>query len=178
MIRAPESFTTDRLYARRSDDSDGDFLLAMWSDPRVTDWLGGSRDAAGVAALQAHWSELWQSGEYGAWIVLDASDGERLGWVLLHPMDFGGTRGTEVGWAMRPERWGEGLTSEAATHVVEIGFAELGYEELLSGTMTTNVASERVMKKLGFTYVGETEHAGLPHLLYRLDRKSWEQRNG
>lgn len=178
MTQAPDSFTTERLEARRSADSDRDFLLAMWSDPRVTDWLGGPRDLAAVVALQHHWDELWEHGRYGAWIVQDRTDGEPLGWVLLHPMDFGGTVGTEVGWAMRPDRWGLGLTSEAAARVVDIGFGDLGYQELISGTMTTNVASERVMQKLGFACMGETEHAGLPHVLYRLSRNDWEQRNG
>ncbi len=178
MTQVPESFTTTRLEARRPDGSDRAFLLAMWSDPRVTEWLGGSRDLAGVVALEAHWNDLWTGGRYGAWIVRDRNRGDRLGWVLLHPMDFGGTRGTEVGWAMRPDRWGDGLTTEAAARVVDIGFVDLGYEELLSGTMTTNIASERVMQKLGFARVGETEHAGLPHVLYRLRRDDWEQRNG
>src|SRR5882672_11351192 len=98
---------TARLEARRPDDSDEEFLLGMWSDRRVTDWLGGPRDAAAVAVLRLHFDDLWRSGRYGVWILLDRNDGERLGWVLLQPMDFGGIQGTEVGWAMRPDRWGE-----------------------------------------------------------------------
>jgi hypothetical protein len=32
------------------------------------------------------------------------------------------------------------------------------------------------MEKLGFEYDTEVEHAGLPHVLYRLDRTTWGQR--
>ena len=38
-----------------------------------------------------------------------------------------------------------------------------------------NEPSRRVMEKVGFTYDTEVEHAGLPHVLYRLDRTTWEQ---
>ena len=31
-------------------------------------------------------------------------------------------------------------------------------------------ASRRVMEKVGFTYEGDIEHAGLPHVLYRHSR--------
>lgn len=178
MSPVPEVFRTERLEARSPNDADEDFLVAMWSQPRVTDWLGGPRDATGVAKLRAHFDDLWRGGRHGVWILRDLADGDRLGWVLLHPMDFGGTRGTEVGWAMRPDRWGEGLTSEAAAQVVEIGFVDCGFDELLSGTMVENRASRRVMEKIGFVYDCDVVHEDLPHALYRLDRDTWEKSRG
>ena len=40
------------------------------------------------------------------------------------------------------------------------------------------VASRGVMAKLGFVYDCDVEHSGLPHLIYRLDRATWEKTNG
>ncbi len=131
-----------------------------------------------MRSLLDHWDDLWASPATGAWVLADRADGRPVGWVLLHPMDFGGHRGTEVGWAIRTDRRREGLASEAAARVVEIGFAECGHDELLSGTMTTNVASRGVMAKLGFRYDADVLHAGLPHVLYRLDRDTWEESRG
>ena len=65
-------------------------------------------------------------------------------------MDFGGQTGIEVGWAIAADRWREGLASEAAARVVEIGFDDCGLDEIVSFTMVENVASRGVMEKFGF----------------------------
>lgn len=173
-MTAPESFLTERLAAARPRPADEAFLIETWSDARVTNWLGGPRDRTGVRALFAHWDDLWDSQGLGGWILRDRDDGIPVGWVLLHPMDFGGNTGIEVGWTIVADRWREGLATEAAQRVVEIAFTDCGLDELVSGTMVDNVASQGVMRKLGFSYDCDTEHAGLPHVLYRLTRKDWE----
>ncbi len=177
-MNAPESFSTARLAAARPVSADEDFLIEAWADARVTKWLGGMRDRAAVLALFAHWDDLWDSQGLGCWILRDRNDGIPVGWVLLHPMDFGGHTGIEVGWAIIADRWREGLATEAAHRVVEIAFADCGLDELLSGTMTENVASRGVMEKIGFVYEGDVVHADLPHVLYRLDRETWEKSRG
>ena len=179
MTRAPETFETERLRARRPDAADADFLVATWSDPRVTQWLGGGRDRDAVRTLLARWDDLLHHESYGVWLLDDRTTEQPVGWILLHPMDFGGHTGTEIGWAIVADRWREGLASEAAARVVEIAFTDCALAELISGTMTTNMASRGVMEKLGFTYDAEVEHAGLPHVLYRLYREAWgHNRNG
>jgi RimJ/RimL family protein N-acetyltransferase len=67
-----------------------------------------------------------------------------------------------------PERWGEGIATElAAASVGEA--AALGIAGLVAVTMPANVASRRVMEKLGMTYDHTFEY-GIwgPHVLYRL----------
>jgi RimJ/RimL family protein N-acetyltransferase len=177
MPRAPERFTTARLDAIRPVATDEEFLVATWSDPRVTDWLGGPRDRATVQQTLARWDRLWDEQGYGPWILSDRSNGDPLGWVLLHPIVFGGTvGGIEVGWTIVADRWREGLASEAAGRVVEIAFVDCGLDALMSGTMVDNAASRGVMEKVGFRYDTELDHAGLRHVIYRLDRSEWERR--
>ncbi len=178
MSRAPASFTTERLRARRPDATDTEFLVATWADPRVTAWLGGGRDRQGVRALLTHFDDLWARESCGAWLLADRETEQPVGWILLHPMEFGGHTGTEIGWAIVPQRWREGLASEAATRVAEIAFTECALAEVISGTMIDNVASRGVMEKIGFVYDCEVVHADLPHVLYRLDRQTWEQTHG
>ena len=176
MSRAPEQFSTARLTARPPTRVDEEFLVATWSDPRVTEWLGGGRDRDAVRGLLAHFDDLWRHESYGVWLLSDRATEQPVGWVLLHPMDFGGHTGTEIGWAIVADRWREGLASEAASHVVEIAFTTCRLDEIISGTLPHNVASRGVMEKLGFAYDREVEHAGLPHVLYRLDAETWGQR--
>ncbi len=73
----------------------------------------------------------------------------------------------ELPWALVPERWNEGLGTEAAVAAVETA-RRLGLSEVVALTLRTNTASRRVMDKAGLRLMEEIQHAGLPHLLYRL----------
>ena len=92
----------------------------------------------------------------------------------------GGPQGThvagrdevEIGWTVDPDRWGQGLATELGAASVAHAFGPLGLAEVVSFTLIENRASRRVMEKLGFAYEGETEYAGLPHVLYRLSAAS------
>lgn len=59
---APDTFSTDRLVARRIDRADEPFLEAMFRDPAVHATLGGPRDVAGVEQLYAIASARWREG--------------------------------------------------------------------------------------------------------------------
>jgi RimJ/RimL family protein N-acetyltransferase len=174
---APARFVTPRLEGRTVSPADEDFLVATWADPRVHTWLGGRRDRVQVRQAMAHWDALWRDRGFGPWILHDRHDDAPLGWVLLHPMDFGGEPDIEIGWTIAADHWRQGLATEAAARVVETGFTDCGLATLVSGTMTENVASRGVMERLGFEYERAVDHAGLPHVVYRLDRESWERRS-
>ena len=73
-----------------------------------------------------------------------------------------------MGWAVVPQRWGQGLATEMGHLSVHVAFDHLGLDELVAFTLKTNAASEQVMRKLGFHYERDIEYAGLPHVLYRL----------
>jgi RimJ/RimL family protein N-acetyltransferase len=49
--------------------------------------------------------------------------------------------------------------------------AERGIVNVVAFTRVDNLASQRVMQKLGLTYEREFEHAGLPHVLYRTSQE-------
>lgn len=173
--RAPDRFVTERLEARTVTAADEDFLVATWSDPRVHAWLGGPRDRTQVRHTIEHWDALWRNRGFGPWVLHDRADDAPVGWVLLHPMDFGNVPDVEVGWTVAADRWREGLASEAAARAVAIGFTDCGLDTIVSATMTENVASRGVMERLGFAHERDVDHAGLPHVVYRLDRSTWEQ---
>jgi hypothetical protein len=75
-----------------------------------------------------------------------------------------------VGYGLAAAFWGQGLATELARKSVWVGFETLGLSELVCFTLPTNGRSRRVMEKSGFRYERAFEHAGLPHVLYRLRR--------
>jgi RimJ/RimL family protein N-acetyltransferase len=83
----------------------------------------------------------------------------------------------EIGWRLARAFWGQGYATEAAHAVVTFAFEALRLRELVSFTVPENVASRRVMEKLGMTRdpAEDFDHPGLPaghplrrHVLYRL----------
>ena len=73
-----------------------------------------------------------------------------------------------------PDRRGEGLATELARAAIAVGFGPLGRETLVALTLPDNRASRRVMEKAGLGYERDVEHAGLPHVLYRIHRDTGE----
>ncbi len=51
---------------------------------------------------------------------------------------------------------GQGLAAEGAAALVNWGFASNGYDKIVSGTMTLNHGSRRVMEKIGMRYARTT----------------------
>ena len=57
---------------------------------------------------------------------------------------------------------------------LEVGFGRLGFPEIGSWTLPINLASQRVMEKLGFRYERDFQFAGLGHQRYRLVVGEWK----
>ena len=81
----------------------------------------------------------------------------------------------EVAYGLMPEFWGRGLATELARESVRVGFVDLQLADLVSFTLPTNRASQRVMEKAGFRYERDVIHADLPHVFYRLTEQQWRK---
>ena len=76
----------------------------------------------------------------------------------------------EIAWFIDPDRWGRGYATEMAEEAMRAAFITLGLDSVVSYTTTVNESSQAVMRKLGMTYEADIENAGLPHVLYRIER--------
>jgi RimJ/RimL family protein N-acetyltransferase len=167
-VLAPETFTTARLAARRIQPADEAFLAAMFGDPAVHATLGGPRDDEGVRQMHDRLLDHWERRGFGTWIVRDRATDVPVGWVGLHETDTGGPGGVELLYAIAPERWREGLATEAGRAALDIAGALPGLDELVCFTLVDNVASQRTMQRLGFGDAEPVDHAGAPHVIMRL----------
>jgi hypothetical protein len=79
-----------------------------------------------------------------------------------------------LAYAVLSEFWNQGYATEMAQAGVQVGFEQLGFTEICSWTLPVNLASQRVMEKLGFRYEREFEFAGLKHRFFRLLAGDWE----
>ena len=161
---------TERLSCRRPATGDGQLYRALLLDPQVDAWLHpshrGPYTEADAADRLARDVRHWDEHGFGPWLLTDRTSGALVGRGGLSWTDAVGRRAVELPWAIVPERWGQGLATEAARAALVVA-AELGLDEVVAYTRRDNAASIRVMEKLGLEYEGAIERAGLPHLVYR-----------
>ena len=159
---------TEHLVAEPISAAHQDDMLRLLCDPKVAATLGGPPSPARVAAMIEAQSAQFDRHGYGFWVWRDRTTGEVVARGGIQHTHVGDRDEVEVGWAVVSHRWGEGLATELGEASVRAAFDEHGLEELVAFTLPDNVASRRVMEKLGMTYERDVVHADLPHVLYRL----------
>jgi len=139
-----------RLRFRRPTDADLEPVLAHWNDPDVRRYLWDDAPVAretARAVLAASAADFARAG-FGLWIV-EVPPATFGGVCGLRPV--GDTADLEVLYSLAPALWGRGLATEAARAVVAWAFAGLGLARVLGGVDAPNVASRRVLEKIGMT---------------------------
>ncbi len=161
---------TPHLVCERMRPEHGDELAVLLRDPRVAATMFADARPPSDAELDAMMEqklEHWERHGFGLWLLRDRDTGEMVGRGGLQHTYVGGREEVEVGWAIVPARWGQGLATELALASVAVAFDDLGLDEIVAFTLPHNVASRRVMEKAAFVYDREIVHKGLDHVLYR-----------
>lgn len=82
----------------------------------------------------------------------------------------------EFGYWYGKPYWGLGIATEAGQAAIRFAWDDLGLDHLISGCFEANLASGRVLKKLGFVVTGrenrwsEPQGRHVPALVLRLDK--------
>jgi RimJ/RimL family protein N-acetyltransferase len=168
-----EDLRTPRLHLRRITQPDLPDIERMHQDPEVMATLGGLRSAEQTRDFIDQAIAHWTAYGFGLWVVRDIATGALVGRGGVKHVVVGGRPELEVVYGLMPEFWDRGLATELARESVRVGFERLGRADLVCFTLVTNRASQRVMEKVGFVFECDVQHAGLPHLLYRLRASAW-----
>ncbi len=180
---------TARLILRAPDIGDLPWILEAMNTLPVLRHLGGViRSAEAVTeGLQADIAAFDALGGHRRWTVLRREDQVRIGRCgLFHIKSLcapGALCGqSEIGWTFAEPFWGMGYASEAARGVIARYFADETKQTLWSQTSDSNVASTRMMTRLGFTRCPQLDYvdpdypaADNPTTVYRMGRGDWAQ---
>jgi ribosomal-protein-alanine N-acetyltransferase len=166
-----DTFRTDRLIAERLRPQHRADYVRMFGDARVMATLspdGKPLPAEEAARWLQHSLDHWDRHGYGYWAIRSLADNQFAGRAGLKKAEVDGKPEVELAYAFLPEFWGFGLATEISQAILKLGFEDLGLTEVVCFTLTTNVASQRVMQKLGFQFERAGVHVNLPHVFYRL----------
>jgi ribosomal-protein-alanine N-acetyltransferase len=78
-------------------------------------------------------------------------DGRIVGWCGLGPLGFAPEE-IEIYYGLLPDFWGQGITTEAATAVLDFAFKATKLERIAAIVRPENGASIRVIEKMGLVY--------------------------
>ncbi|MAI68875.1 MAG: hypothetical protein CBD03_04770 [Rhizobiales bacterium TMED143] len=160
-------------------------FYALNNDPQVMQYFPSTLDHAATDAFIARVMAHRAAHGFGLETVFLADTGAFAGFICLLTADFAApfTPAVEIGWRLMPQVWGRGLAPEGARAALAFGFGELGLEEIVSFTAKSNIASIRVMQKIGMHHRPEDDfdHPALAagdrlrrHVLYRMRAADFE----
>lgn len=86
------------------------------------------------------------------WAIELRETGKVIGCVDVHTKDLL-TKKCTIGWVLSNDYWSKGIMTEASEKVIEFMFKE-GFERIQSHHQIGNVASGKVMQKIGMSYEG------------------------
>lgn len=194
------SIETGRLVLRRFTDGDVERLVALDSDPEVMRFLTNGRATPRQLIesdiLPAFTRVDRRYPAAGFWAVIEGATGEFVGWVGLQVCAGCSGADAELGYRLRRSSWGKGYATESARALIGLVFAAPGIERVFATAFEENLASRRVMEKLGmrlarrfrvtreqlaeastFDATGLEPFRG-EDVEYELDRAIWGQKQG
>ncbi|MBV6442321.1 MAG: N-acetyltransferase [Haliscomenobacteraceae bacterium CHB4] len=157
---------TLRLILREVEESDLEGFFEMDSDPEVARYVGAppvqhrQESLEIIRFVRSHYILYGM----GRWAVVLKETGEFLGWCGVRPMREmkvnGRTDFVDISFRFTRRYWGKGYATEAAKAALDYGFQVLGYTEICSFADIRNVASQRVLEKIGLKRKNEFELEG------------------
>lgn len=155
---------TDRLIIRSFELSDIDAYASIVGDPRVTRFLKSSEPHSYEEAADYVWTVVDEESRNGAvrYAVTLKESGELIGFCGFK--QIGDT--VDFGWRYGHEYWGKGYGSEAAVAVLKYGREVLQLPNIFSVAMVENVASVKIIRKLGYRDHEFSEVDGNPVVRY------------
>ncbi|MBN1399202.1 MAG: GNAT family N-acetyltransferase [Anaerolineae bacterium] len=187
---------TDHLILRRFTEDDADALFELDSDPAVMRWLSGGaptpREVIETEILPRFMRYDQGAPGLGFWAAVEKASGAFVGWFCLRAVE-GAPGVAALGYRLRKVVWGQGYATEGARALIHKGFNQLGLQRVVATTYQDNLASRRVLEKLGLRLVrrfrltveelteidtfqaGSSEPWDGEDLEYALDRADWMQ---
>ena len=163
--------TTARLGFRHWTKNDLPLAIALWGDTDVTKLIGGPFSEQDVMRKLAAEIACMEHSKVQYWPLFLLDNDEHVGCAGLRPYRPS-EQIYELGYHLRPAYWGRGLAEEAGRAILRFAFEVVGARGLFAGHHPANAASQRVLKKLGFTFTHEELYppTGEKHASYLLNR--------
>jgi RimJ/RimL family protein N-acetyltransferase len=160
---------TNRLYLRELSVADDENFYLLNADEDVIKYTGDKAfESINEAKSFLENYNPYQEYGYGRWAVIAKSNEEFLGWCgLKYSPEIDEV---DIGFRFFKKHWNKGLATESAKACLDYGFEKLSLKTIVGRAMEANVASIKVLEKLGMTFVGKFEFHLHDGVLYQIKK--------
>ena len=164
---------TERLVLRRFVEDDLDAFFLLTSHPEIIRYAQAqpmpSREAALEYMRAAPFHDYAVHG-YGRFACVWKPSGAVIGFSGIKYVPEIGE--TELGYRFLPQFWGQGLATEAGRASIDFARDDVGLRRLVAMVHPDNLASARVVTRLGFKVERQLPYSGLPDVAVDLFARS------
>ncbi|MCG9697716.1 GNAT family N-acetyltransferase [Shewanella sp. Isolate11] len=167
-VSSPMGFNTQRLKMRPICDADKQLYRQLYCDPKVMRNISAplsqqQADKAFATYLEAMTPYQHQASsqtKYMSWTIVETLSQQPIGiqGLTWHTHD---KTIAEIGIMLLPKANGKGYPEEAMGALLEYGFQQLKLSRIYAHFASTNLATKRFVKKLGFIFEPLGQHPPL-----------------
>lgn len=163
---------TPRLRLRQFTPNDLDNLSRLYSNPDVMRYIGkGIRTENETQTALSSIIKHYEHG-FGMWAVIYKDNGKLIGRCGLCFLDH--TPEVELGYLLDKSYWRRGLATEASHASLKYGFEAVKLEKIVAIAKPENIASRRVMEKVGMKYEKDAYFYNSTVVYYSISRDVYQ----
>lgn len=169
---------TERLILREVEESDLQNFYELDSDPEVHRYLGNQpvKNLAESAAMIKDIRQQYQDNGIGRLAVIDKVNQAFLGWSFLkYEKGIREYPYYDIGYRFKKAYWGKGFATETALASLKYGFEELNLSDIYGAADIENIASNKILQKIGLCFVETFLFEGVVHNWYHLKKENWKR---
>ena len=139
--------------------SDAEGMFELDSDPLVHRYLGNTpvKNIKATRRIIENIRQQYVERGIGRWAAIEKSSGDFIGWSGLklnteqefnNKIDF-----YDIGYRFIPRYWGKGYATESAVASLDYAFNTLNLKTVVGMAEIENLASNRILQKIGLNYI-------------------------
>ncbi|HEY9669301.1 MAG TPA: GNAT family N-acetyltransferase [Coleofasciculaceae cyanobacterium] len=152
---AARAIETPRLRLRQFTPDDAKDLYRIYSDPELFKYMSNEKPLLWkqTRGFIGAWNENWKRYNFGVWAIVYKKNKKLIGHCGLKFLE--NTSEVQIGYLLLKSYWGRGLGTEAAAAALKYGFEVIELPKIVAIAKPANIASRRVMEKIGMKYEKE-----------------------
>ncbi len=164
-------FETPRLKLGQFTDADAPLILQLNSDPEIVKYVHepvlSTEEQAKKIIIEIILPQY--KNNLGRWATYTKSNNEFIGWCGLKyrpELDE-----IDLGYRFKKSAWGKGYATEAAKHTLDHSFNKLDLKLITGRAHIENIASIKVLEKIGMHFISEGIVDNCPVKTYTISKQ-------
>lgn len=174
-------FETKRFIIRPLEKGDVEGIFALDSDPDVHEFLGKNpiTTISEAEDVIQHVFKQYEKNGIGRMAVIDKSTNDFIGWtgLKIEREIRDGMTYYDLGYRFRKKYWGQGIATETSIATLKFGFETLMLDEICGAAEARHIVSNKILKKVGLSFVESFEFEGESCNFYRMTKEEWNAIN-